>query len=438
MMLTVWALCVGLFVALPFHIVNREITTYGFIMLFLSIMCFCFGAWMRAPVLKQRHAPVIYMPDFRRVEPILIAVAVLAMIVLFVEWRSGSGGDLDAAWQIRSDRSTSLLNGTESGSSLTFQLGFLLSPVGYVIIAKELIYHEKTRLWRLLGIGFGPLILSSLALGGRGPLLLGFTVAALSFSVRQTIFRYRTPNSRRTQMSSRTVFLLIVAVVGGLVALNYFATVFIVRAESGGGTQAVFEAIGDNWGVSFDGPVADSMKQVIGIGNTYLVFVFSWYLVQGLVISNVLFTSYTGPAQFGLYGIELAGALVRRFDGQLVANQNLSLLDLNVFGFLPTAFGTLYVDYWFFGLAIAAGWGYLAATVYARCRTSADARWALIAPFVMQGVIFSVINTPFGATNGFVTHVWMLFVFLMIKPRKRPAVMKGTLLVDKGAPAAIA
>lgn len=415
MMLLVWAACFALFFLLPFQLVGRELSSGGLAMLGGSILAFCIGAWLRSPVIAQQRPAGHVMPDFRRADMVLTIAALVGMLMLFIEWRSAGGG-LSDAWDVRSDRTTALLTGSESGSSAAFQIGFLFAPAGYVVIARELLFNVRVRLVRMLTLGFGPLLLSALALGGRNPLLWGFTVAALSFLAKRWVLMPPAP-ARRREWSPRALFLGLGSVIAGLMALNYFVQVFVIRAEAAGGIETVFDTVADTWGVTFAGIRAEILKNTIGVGNTYLVFVFAWYIVQGIVISNTLFTDYVGPPQLGLYGIELLAALVRRFNGDIIARNNTALFDLNVFGFLPSAFGTLYVDYWYFGLVVAAIWGSVSALVYRRVRTSSDARWVLVAPFAMQGILVSPINTPLGATNGFVTLSWMIVTFVLAKPR---------------------
>ncbi|RYD24835.1 MAG: hypothetical protein EOP89_10515 [Lysobacteraceae bacterium] len=274
-------------------------------------------------------------------------------------------------------------------------------------------FRPVVRIIPLAIFGFGPLVASSLALGGRAPLLWGFTMVALSLlTKRWTIAPLATTKRQR---SPRSILLGGLGTVAVLVALNYFVQVFVVRAEGVGGIETMFDSVATMWGVTFEGPSADWMKATLGVGNTYLVFVFVWYITQGIVISNALFTWYQGPPMYGVYGIELVGALIRRLDGAYVGERNLELNDLNVFGFLPSAFGTLWVDYLYFGLLVSALWGYIAAIVYARVRTLSDSRWLLAAPFVMQGILTSVINTPLGATNGLVSLSWMVLAFVLAR-----------------------
>ena len=172
------------------------------------------------------------------------------------------------------------------------------------------------------------------------------------------------------------------------------------------------------WGIGFRGPMADLMFRVLGNEVTYVIFIFNWYVVQGLPMSNILFSDYNGPMQLGVYGVDLISALVRRLNGALVARHFDALQQLGTYGFLTSAFGSLYVDLWFFGIAISAAWGALAALVYQRIRSARDSRWLMLAPVVSMGILFSLINTPLGFSNGLVTHLWMVGAFLSARQLK--------------------
>jgi hypothetical protein len=45
------------------------------------------------------------------------------------------------------------------------------------------------------------------------------------------------------------------------------------------------------------------------------------------------------------------------------------------------------------------------------------------------GIIMSLINTPFGYSNGLIMYLWLIFVFLIIKRRKN----HETLTANKNA-----
>jgi hypothetical protein len=414
LMLITWGVAFLLLNLLPFHIVNRDLSVFGYAMIALALMCFCGGALLRSPIVAVSPQARSIAPDFQRSDIVFPVIAVIAIASAL--WELRSGADLDALWQVRNARAGAIISGENSGSSLSFQILFMLSPVAYTIIAREIIFRPVINLVRLGIFGFGPLIGSALALGGRGPLLFGITFALFAYLSRPKAAKTRA----RKKMTPRTFVLAGVSIVFALVALNYFATVFFVRAGDAG-AQGMLDLTGDTWGVMFDGPTAEAMKSTLGVGTTYLIFVFVWYLVQGIVIANVLFTSYADSPHLGIYGVELVTALFRRIDGNFVAMRFLSLDSLNVVGFLPSAFGSLFVDVLYFAFPIIALWGYLTGMVYNKTRRSADARWALAAPFVIQGIVFSLLNTPIGLTNGLVSHSWMILMFIMAKQHTRTA-----------------
>ena len=144
---------------------------------------------------------------------------------------------------------------------------------------------------------------------------------------------------------------------------------------------------------------------------------FSWYLSQGFVMSNIIFESYEGPYQLGVYGIEILTAIVRRFDGLFVYDNFQYLMDLGTYGFLPSAFGSLYIDFGFFGLIIAFLWGMWSMLVYKKVKSS-NVKSMILYPFMTIGIILSIINTPIGMTNGLVTFTWMFIAYYSIKTQK--------------------
>ena len=92
------------------------------------------------------------------------------------------------------------------------------------------------------------------------------------------------------------------------------------------------------------------------------------------------------------------------------------LADLNVYGFLPNAFGSLYVDFKFLAFIPTFAWGYACGYAYRRMGLSQDARWVFLGPFIFIGLFFSVINTPLGFGNGLMTHFWLFAVIFLIRP----------------------
>jgi hypothetical protein len=420
-MLQVWAACAVAFYILPFELVGRQTTLYGYAILALFVATFCLGAILYSLLHSERapSAPAAAV-DFVRADQILTVIGLLNIALLLPQLILGDALNLTAAWYERSASAVNVMLGAASESSILFQISFVLYPATYMIIVREIVFRDRPGLIRIGILSLVPIILFCLVSGGRGPLLYG-----LAISVASALIRRRTrPKAIAVGSSSslsRAVPIALFALVS-LAALNYFVSVFVVRAESAGGVEAMFQVTQITWGVTFSGPLADLMFTVLGVGNTYLVFVFLWYLLQGLVMANTLFTDYAGPPHLGIYGVELVTSVMRRANGDLVADRFYSLLGLNTYGFFPSAFGSFFVDFKFFGLIPTFVWGYWAAMVYVRIRRGDDPRWLLAGPVVMLGILFSVINTPIGFANGSITHFWLVVVFLLVRPQKLPVV----------------
>jgi hypothetical protein len=419
LMIRTWALCLLILLVMPIHLISREQSVFGYVMISLFIMAFYVGGYLRSRKIPDSVFTTKRPLDFKVTDGILILAAIAAIIVYGLEVASSGAGDLSTAWEIRSERTSLLLEGLDSGSSIWFQLGFLLYPVGYVYIAREIVFKQKINLFRLGAFGFGPLIACAIAIGGRGPILFALVVLGLSILARRQHFR--TTENKGVEIATQpkrkraAYAILIVAVT--LVAMNYFIRVFVVRAESGGGLDAIFQNVATAWGVDFSGMGSDFIRTFLGEGNAYLLFAFSWYLVQGPVLANEIFTQFNGDPGYGVYGVELATSLMRRFNSGFVADRLFELDRINVFGFVYSAFGTLFIDFWYFGLIVSMIWGYLAAAVYSRVRLDEDGRWLLFGPFMTMGVLFSLINTPIGLSNGLVTYAWVFVAFFTMRRR---------------------
>jgi oligosaccharide repeat unit polymerase len=417
MMLATWSFAVALFLLLPFQLVGRTMTFYGFAILAALLITFCVGALAASqPKPKwQRRAPTLVSPSFELADRIMTAVSLVAIVSSLYDLYSGSGADLNASWMVRDSRAGAMLSGAASESSLAFQIGFLTAPIAYAIIARLVIFDEKIRFPRLVLLGFGPPAAAALASGGRGPLGFALVFFGLAMMVRAYVRKDPSRTVKKRKLTGRQIFFTAVIAVIFLASLNYFVTVFAVR-QGGDLSEGMFDVVAERWGVTFGGPYADTMIAVLGEGNTYLIFLFAWYYIQGLFFSNILFTDYAGSQMWGLYGVELLLGAMRRIDPDYVANRYAELNALDVFGFVPSAFGTFYVDLKWLCFPAVFIWGWLAGLVYRKCRTSVDSRWLLAAPFVMQGIFFSTINSPLGLTNGLMTLSWMIMVFLVSKP----------------------
>lgn len=428
LMLLVWLGCIATFYLLPFQLEGgRVMTLYGFLILILFIGVFCVGALSAARPQPQRPRPDNLVVDFALTDRVLMIAGVIAILASLMDVQGRNLLDLADAYQVRSDRAGALLAGGQSDSTIWFQIAFLTYPAGYVYIAREVGFRVRPQLWRLTAFGMGPVLLASLAMGGRAPLLYALLMVLFGFALRKQVFPQRVrpvsgPVRPANGRPARKPFKLgAPAKVGlgivGAIALLYFIQVFFARADVAGGVDSMFGVAGQSWGVNFNGRFSGILFALFGSDGTYLIFVFSWYMVQGFVMSNAIFSDYQGGMLLGTYGVDLVGALVRRLNGEFIADGYAELLQMNVYGFLPSAFGTLFVDLHFFGLLPCLVWGWLAGKVYGKIRQGRDPRWLFVAPFVTLGVIFSLVNTPIGFSNGFVTHIWMITAFLTARVR---------------------
>ena len=442
LMVFVWLGCVATFYILPFRLEGRVMTLYGYLILTLFIGVFCLGALAAARPQPQRPRPANVVIDFQLADRILMAAGIIAVLTSLLDIQGRDVLDLADAYKVRSDSAAALLAGGQSESSIWFQISFLTYPAGYVYIVREVAFRARPQAWRLAAFGIAPVLLTSLAMGGRAPLFYALVMLIYGFAMRKQIFkptpRAAVPARRRAAgPPRRRPFKLngpAKAGIGVLVALAgiYFVQVFFARADVAGGVDGMFGVASSSWGVNFNGRGSGVFYTLFGSEGTYLVFVFVWYLIQGLVMSNTIFTDYDGSMLFGAYGIDLMAALMRRVNGEFIASGYAVLLDMNTYGFLPSAFASLYVDLHFFGLIPCLIWGWLTGKVYLNVKRGQDPRWLLMVPFVSVGIFFSLINTPIGFSNGFVTHLWMIAAFLTARLRVRAP---GSALAPQPRPA---
>ncbi len=425
LMVAVWLGCIAAFYILPFQLEGRVMTLFGFMILILFIAVFCAGALAAARPQPQRPRPDNLVVDFQLTDRVLMVAGVVAIVASLLDVQGRDLFDLADAYQVRSDRAGALLAGGQSESSILFQIAFLTYPAGYVYIVREVAFRARPLAWRIAVFGLGPVVLTSLAMGGRAPLFYAFLMLVYGFALRGQLFKAtaRQAPVRAAKARRKPFKLTMPAKIGigflGMIALVYFIQVFAARADVGGGLDAMFGVAELRWGVSFNGRFSNIFFSLFGADGTYLIFIFAWYMVQGLVMSNVIFSDYDGSMLFGAYGIDLVSALMRRLNGEFIANGYAVLLDMNVYGFLPSAFGSLFVDLNFFGLIPCLIWGWLAGKVYGMVKEGRDPRWLLAVPFVSYGIFFSLINTPVGFSNGFVTHIWLVIAFMTASTRVR-------------------
>jgi hypothetical protein len=444
LMLLTWLSAYLLFFILPFSLEGRSMTIYGYLIQAVFLGTFCIGALTASrPHPQQRRHPAVTV-DFQMTDRVLMIACSLAIAVLAIDmFDTGNLFDLAASYAQRSDRATDLLQGAASDSSIWFQIGFLFYPAGYVFAVREIAFRRRPAPWRIVLFGMAPSVMAALCMGGRGPLFFLVVFAIYAYNLRKQVFpkapRVARPTAGHGQhpgaMAARPSkarspfrfgpgFKVAMGVVA-TVFMVYFIQVFITRADAIGGVEMMFGAVGQRWGVSFNGHFSNIYYSLLGVEGTYMVFVFAWYWIQGIVMSNQIFTDYNGPMLLGTYGVDLVSAAMRRINGEFVADGFDRLLRMNVYGFVPSAFGSLYVDFKFFGLIPCFAWGWLTGVVYRNVKAGLDLRWLLLVPFVSVGIVMSLNNTPIGLSNGLMLHAWLLTAFFLARRTVRQPAVGG-------------
>lgn len=419
MMLLVWVSAGLSFYVLPYVFVDRYFSIDGLLGLFLFLFSFCFGALLRTPPLTGNPILPDRPAQFGMISSLLSFVSISSVILFSLDMFQHGALSLSALTVHRDIQAQALLHGAPSTSSIFFKIAFLLYPAGYSYAAICIIMKKHVPIFRLSLFGLAPGVLASLAMGGRTPLLCTLLILGISFAVRLRL--HPKPFSEGVMRSGVFPFIVkITAAFLAAAAFAYFSKVFLLRAQAMGGASAMLDNAADLWGVTFEGTAADAMLKWFGDAVTYLIFVFSWYFNQGFLISTQILASYHGNPLYGAYGIDLFSAVLRRVTPDWLSAQFEYLLTLGTYGFYPSAFGSLYIDLGYFGLLFSFMWGWASGTVYEKVRMGDDVRFHFLYPFVVMGIILSLINTPLGVGNGFVTYLWLLASFFAMKDRSTP------------------
>lgn len=415
MILAVWSLAFVSYFILPFVLTWRSVQFEGLLVLFLFIFAFCFSAFLQSPILKKQIPKEQIYQNTKKADYILTIACIVAISMFMLDMISNSRGiGLDVISANRNDQAQALLHGGPSMSSIPFKIAFIFYPASYTYIVLTLLLSNQIKFVRLALFGILPGLLAAFVMGGRSPLLCTIFLIGTSWLLRPKFEAQDIKNCQPDLLIIPT-YIKALSAICLLIALGYFIKVFLVRAETTEGASAIFRSVGIRWGVTFDGPVASAMVNLAGEKITYLVFVFSWYFNQGVLISNSIFTDFKGGSLFGIYGVDIFSAIARRLNPQWVTDHFEYLLNINIYGFFPSAFGTLFIDFGYFGLAVSAIWGGLSAFVYRKVQAGYDRRYRILYPFVVMGIVFSLINTPFGFGNGLITYFWLFLAFGLVK-----------------------
>jgi hypothetical protein len=405
LMLKVWSIAFFVLLILPFTLTSREIIWEGVVVLFCFLSAFS---------TKKLVDQLVVNVSFRKVDLLLITLGLISICVFIIEIIQSGSLSLFSAYESRSSQAQALLHGELSNSSIWFKIGFLTYPASYIYIVRELVFKSNLKVSRIILFGVLPGVLAAVAMGGRSPLFNVFAYFFIAHAMRRRL-KFTYVQIGLWKNSDLGLFPKLLLTTGAIVAVIYGINVFVERASGQGGLDVMFDAVDALWGVTFSGPSFEVAAEIFGLAPLFIIFAMTWYFVQGLIMSPAILANYDGPMLLGVYGIDLVSALARRISPEQTAKNFNYLLDMGTYGFFPSAFGSLYVDFSYGGILIVFLWGAFAGMVYGRFRQGVDPRWRLIMPFVIFGIFISLINTPLGFSNGFVTYAWLFVVFVLIK-----------------------
>lgn len=416
LMFRIWTFCSFLWFFLPFQLLKTDFSNFGFVVLIAFILFFILGGQLANK--SKMSSFKNYSYDVKFSLSIIALISIIATVFLIFESQGKLTISLADAYISRSNAAQGLLYGDVSNSSIYFKVAFLTYPAGYVYLALGILFLKKINFFKLTLFGLLPISLSAFAMGGRVQLFYAILVIFLSLSLRKKYWEILgVEKLNKFRWTIKKMFIALILFTTLIVTSIYFVNVFFARAESVGGSEGMFKVAETIWGIGFRGALSNFLFEIFSIDIIFIVFMFSWYLSQGLVMSNIIFEGYDGPLQLGVYGVEIISAIVRRFDGTIIYNNFQSLMDLGTYGFLPSAFGSLFIDFHFFGLIISFLWGWWSTKVY-RKTINLSVKSMLLYPFMIIGIILSIINTPIGMTNGLITFFWLFTAYFFIKKQK--------------------
>ena len=399
--LYVWSVVILVWWLFPIGLVDPLYTSTAIVGLMLTLCIFLFSLRSVKPISidRTRH----YLQDNRHSQRILSFVSIVAAVALLIDLYLSGNVTLKEAYLNRSQQGQNVLEGAASNSSLFFKIAFLTYPAGYIYLVSAIIFSEKIVWLRVALFGIAPIVLASFVLGGRVQLLIGFILLVLSFRVRNhNGSGTKSKNPRKIRQIIKTIVLTFLI----LSMTLYFSNVFITRAEVAGGTEIMLEVGKDVWGITFKPGVQEAWINILGVDLTFLIFVFWWYFVQGLIMNLIIFSKYTVAPLYGVYGLELVSATLRRFNGSAVSEGFQELMNIGVYGFLPGAFGSLYVDIKWLYILVVVLWARWCSKVYYKARVGFP-KSKMLYPFMAAGLLFSFINTPLGLSNGMMLYFWL-------------------------------
>jgi oligosaccharide repeat unit polymerase len=409
-MLVIWgSLCIFYLTQI---MVVSSIDEKGVLLIFLYVLTFVVGSFSALFLVKTVTPPKYAdFTDFPKLRSLLSIISLIATLLFLIDGSWIDVFDLEKKATLRDVAAQALLYGKESQSTYWLRAAFLLYPVGFVFLALELLYAPKLEYKKILFLGILPPVLAAISMGGRSPILYVIVIFLVALNSRDNKLIFVTTSAEKLQK----LIAYLASLVLFFIALYYFSNIFIARYEASSNVTGAISNLEQNWGVLFDKRLSNIFIFIFGEKAFYLLAVFIWYATQGVAMGSKLLSQYSGPWMFGVYGVDLISAITRVFNPQFLANGFSELRSFGVYGFFPSAWGSLYVDLGPLAIPCCFFWGVISGMIYRKVELQHKMHWLILKPFMITAIIFSPLNTPLGFSNGLITYFWLLLAFYMLR-----------------------
>jgi hypothetical protein len=376
---------------------------FAFIALFVFSSLFGYGSAMAEAIAARPSAPVYRRFDVDAIMDVLSLLAVFGTACIVVDRIRTEGlSGLAGFTELRYERAADLLAAAELSRGLLTYLGYLFYPALYLAVALGITYYEALgiRAKLLLALNMVCPFVLAVFFGGRSPILVVFLIVASSLVARRQLGLRGIPSGAGLKS---------LAIVGILAFFVYTNIIWFQRL--GLSPSAIDILLGHAatvWGIA-PGTALESRLAELGMTDALLPLLGLWfYMFQGPMIFERLIDSNSLPILFGGYHIDVVAAVFRMFGPTraMLSDGYGRLLDADVYGYFPTAWGSLLIDFSLLSVPFVALWGWLSGRVFARLRRYGGPGDAVLYVFLFYSILISPISAPLGLANSFLIFLY--------------------------------
>lgn len=327
------------------------------------------------------------------------------------------GLDLSSIFALRNERAMQLASAKHQVTPLWAAGGFLTYPAGVVGLCGIFRWYERMSVGRVaLAAAFGAsLALMVLLMGGRGP-LISCTALLAGVAVLRVIDGLPAfPRSQALRWSA------ILAIIG---FLGYSTIIWTVRSDAVQlDAEQFFVHAESAWGMTVRSEFRDAVEPLFGIDGVRALAVTSFYISQSTTTLERIIAAPASAPMLGLYEADVVAAAYRVMagaDAKLLADGYQRLLDANIYGFFPGAWGGLVIDFGYSGaMAAIAAWGWMAGRAWGFALRAPGAPAALMLAFWVAASLWSFATPPLGFSNAAVVFAWFIVFAVFARPSPR-------------------